>query len=279
MIGFEEADKYISENFGLREQLVRMNAQVNVLGLDSSPNLEVVVGKDGWLFLSEDFQKKSISSKEWQKVAEDFARLDSELTPELIVVLVPNKSTLYSEFLPDRLSSRADGNYQKLAAELEKAGVNFIDLKEYFFDEKSGKELYSKGDTHWNRLGAFLAYGEIMNGLAIATAKMEDTFLYGRFGDLSRMVGLNEEEETWDIELPEKLVSEKKGRLLFFYDSFGEGLLPYLQRSFDSVNSVHVENFLTAKNEVNFGNNSDYIIVEIVERDLEEYLIGSAKGN
>lgn len=286
---FKTADKYISESFGLREELIRANAQVNVLGLGSSPNSEVVVGKDGWLFLSEDFQKRSVSREEWAVVAAEFAAMESGLEEEgrqFLIVLVPNKGSVYPEFLPDRLSEDFDGNYEKFVQELERAGVSFVDLKGYFLDLKraqgddGGKLFYSSGDTHWNRLGAFMAYKEVMmRTFGIDVAEPREVFLYGRFGDLSRMVGLNEEEESWDVELADELVKEKMGSLLFFYDSFGEGLLPYLQRSFNGIDSSHVEKFLTAKKESNFGQKSDYVIVQVVERDLEEYLTGSAKGN
>lgn len=277
----EEADKYIGENFGGREELIRANAMVNVFAFDSSPNKDVVVGRDDWLFLSEDFDKSAV--EDWSGVAQGLIDFQNELAErdiEFLLVLVPDKHTVYRDFLPWRLREWETGNYDRFVGALGSADVNFVDLRKYLLSVRDEERpqgadlLYSKEDTHWNRLGAFMTFREAMKALGMEVADYVDIATYERAGDLSRLVGLNGVEETWDVVLPSELVSEKAGRLLFFYDSFGEGWTGYLEKVFAGVNVIPVAEFSIEKTLARPLENIDVVIVEVVERDLEEILMG-----
>ena len=280
----EEADKYIGENFGGREELIRANAMVNVFAFDSSPNKDVVVGRDGWLFLSEDFDKGAV--EDWSGVADNMLEFQETLAErdiQFLLVLVPDKHTVYRDFLPWRLREWDTGNYDRFFVALSGADVNFVDLREYLFNVRDEERaqgadlLYSKEDTHWNRLGAFMTFREAMKALGVEVEDYVDITTYERAGDLSRLVGLNGAEETWDVVLPSELVSGKAGRLLFFYDSFGEGWTGYLEKVFDKVNSIPVAEFSIEKTLSRPLENIDVVIVEVVERDLEEILMGKGE--
>ena len=73
-------------------------------------------------------------------------------------------SIIYGEYMPYYyVENCPDGNYEKLIKELSSRKVAYTDLKKLFKEDNtySGVELYHKLDSHWNNLGASLAYMEI----------------------------------------------------------------------------------------------------------------------
>ncbi len=87
---------------------------------------------------------------------------------EIIYVIAPNHLTVYPETAPERLAKERAGGESKLdqlLAAFENIDyVKFIDLKTPLLEAKKTApfRLYNKTDTHWNELGAYYAYSEIM---------------------------------------------------------------------------------------------------------------------
>jgi hypothetical protein len=119
-----------------------------------------------------------------------------------VLFFAPSKCEIYPEFLPDEYlpvneQSRQD---QLLGALKNRTAVDFIDLRPALLSAKGQFKyaLYYKTDTHWNTLGAFIAYREIARQLALQFKTIEPLDVSdieitpGRIstGDLAHVMGL-----------------------------------------------------------------------------------------
>jgi hypothetical protein len=86
-----------------------------------------------------------------------------------LVVIPPNKETIYPEFMP-RFATRVGGpsRLDQLLAYLGKhhRDVSVIDLREPLLRAKEHEPLYYRTDTHWNSRAGYLAYARIMEALS-----------------------------------------------------------------------------------------------------------------
>lgn len=84
---------------------------------------------------------------------------------KLYLVIAPDKSSVYPEYVPDKVKAASKTNadivIERLAAE---STVEVIDLRKALINAKSeyGDSMFYKYDTHWNNNGGFVGYSEIM---------------------------------------------------------------------------------------------------------------------
>jgi alginate O-acetyltransferase complex protein AlgJ len=148
----------------------------------SSPNPSAVVGAGGWLFLLgpgrvshfplEYFRRtRPFSARElerWRAFIELRRRWFEKRGITYLLVIAPNKSTIYPDRVPTRITqldrpSRLDQLMRHLP-ERERRFV--LDLRTALRARDEHGALYDPGDTHWNDAGAHLAYQALMDRLA-----------------------------------------------------------------------------------------------------------------
>ena len=154
-------------------------------------------------------------------------------------------------------------------------------------EHKGEQLLYYKNDTHWNLLGAYYAYIELMKRIKedynIQTYAIKGYITEKYNGDLYDMSPrlLRKSDDTiYAIPNIEnynsicKLSNEPRGivncfnrlgryNLLMFRDSFSTSLIPYLSNSFKLSKYIWTYNVSPLAME-----NADVIILEIVERNI-----------
>jgi hypothetical protein len=143
------------------------------------------------------FDRSQLES--WERIFEQRRDWLSGLGSRFLLVVVPNKHTVYAEYLPDwvtrvREKSRLDEfvEYMRKNTDLE-----ILDLRDALMKAKKRIRVYYKTDSHWNDAGALAAYEEIMQYLARwfpeAKALPESDFevrrIKTRGGDLAMMLG------------------------------------------------------------------------------------------
>jgi alginate O-acetyltransferase complex protein AlgJ len=206
-------EQYFDDHFGLRNQLVRLDHFAKVLGFGVSPVSKVLVGKSGWLYFKGEDTK---AFDRWYRGSEPFSDAEvASLRDELLrrndflagagipflVVVVPEKYSVYREFLPDwaaRLTART--SLDRIGTELARyPRLRFIDLRGALHAAKGAERLYYRTDSHWNYLGAGVGYAVIMREVArvlpdIKVAPVSrPPFVAGvdyYSGDLAQMLGL-----------------------------------------------------------------------------------------
>lgn len=205
---FEEA---FNDQFGERDWLVRADNRMKVKLLGTSPTPRVIVGRDGWLYYGmaiNDYrgltQFPEEDSELWRREFAAKAAFFRERQIRYLVVIAPNKESIYPEFLPK--SIRRLGGRSRFDQILERwqgqHDFEILDLREPLLRAK--QELgrcYQRTDSHWNDLGGFVAAREIFRRLrtgmpdlpelSLADFKMNVAPTTG--GDLSIMLGMQKE--------------------------------------------------------------------------------------
>lgn len=137
----------------------------------STISKEVVIGKDDWLYLGDQYENTitvtrrgttaedaeaarniGLATKSWQQW------LMSKGVRLYRVMLGPDKSTIYPEFLPDWAQPAADSATNTLLTHVSQD--LYVDTRPALRAAKSqfSEPLYYKTDTHWNTLGAWVAF-------------------------------------------------------------------------------------------------------------------------
>ncbi|AGX88118.1 alginate O-acetyltransferase AlgX-related protein [Candidatus Symbiobacter mobilis] len=136
---------------------------------------QVLVGRDGWLFLRQEMQVWPTAPME-RRIAR-IASATQWLHRQGLrtkVALVPDKARLYADSwywagYPDALRPR----YAQALQALRAAGVDTIDLLAPLQAAARNAEVYYRTDTHWNQIGAQVA------AQALADAVRNDAFSSG----------------------------------------------------------------------------------------------------
>ena len=139
-------------------------------GISTSPD-QVIIGKDNWLYLGDMYSKTLTEDRRsateadqviGRRVGEAAERWEAYLASKGVtlfrIMVGPNKSSIYPEHMPawatPAMSNPTDALLQGVKP------VQFIDLRPALLAAKhaSPQDIYFKTDTHWNDLGAGLAF-------------------------------------------------------------------------------------------------------------------------
>jgi alginate O-acetyltransferase complex protein AlgJ len=168
-------ERYWNDSFAFRWYLIRGHSLVK-LALGVSPSPKALVGRDGYLFYAgeqsvEYFRAvKPFTAAQlarWRQDLEDRRSWLAARGIRYLIVVAPNKETIYPEFMPPELRSvRAETRLDQLLADLRQhSNVEIVDLRDALRRTKRGQRVYHKTDSHWNDAGALVASQEILTRL------------------------------------------------------------------------------------------------------------------
>ena len=264
-------ESWWNDSFGFRRSLVvAYSRALLALGVSSTPS--VIVGKSGWLFFAGDEALASYRAvrpfteaelMQWQRRMERRQAWLAERGIRFLVVIAPNKETIYPEFMPASLNRVRDTTrLDQLVAHMRaRSSVAIVDPRAALRSAKTGGAVYFRTDTHWNDAGAWLLHREILAQLhswypevepapAVPLARVSR----GWSGDLATMLGLEGRlgEDRLLLEPPRVSRAADPGprpldpqrrlsaaerpiasrlRVVMFHDSFGLSLQPLLSES------------------------------------------------
>jgi len=278
-------EKYFDDHFGFRRRLMRLHHHwKDRIFHDRGSNQFVLAGRDGWLFYSGDRMiqrcaRQDVWSEQdlenWRRLLEmrrDWLRARGA---KYLFVVVPDKHTVYPEYLPDWLEpGAAPSKVQQLMTHMKlHSTVEVLDLSQALMEAKKTHPTYFKTDTHWNNFGAFVAYRALLERLARQLPNLTPLPLETldwtpvecrKGGDLTRMTGTADIhwetaslepvvlkpmaplEDVYDpVRLPQRgikqtwpfftLNTNATGRAIIVRDSFACGWYPYLGQHFREV--------------------------------------------
>jgi alginate O-acetyltransferase complex protein AlgJ len=304
----------IEAKFWGREWLISSYADLCVT-LGNRVFDSALIGKDGWLFYTgansmNDYQKTSpFSSQDVEEIQRKLDGFYDRLTAQgikLLVVIPPNKNTIYPEYMPDEIAvigkeSRLD---QLINYEQQHGKAKILDLRPALKAARSQHQIFYQKDTHWNNYGAFIAYQEIMKVLQgwfpnIKAHPLSDFrfVLKGKEGDIAsnlvKSTNASENELVMEPLFQQNYTSrswledkDSRGnlttwsadsnlpRLLMYRDSFTIALQPFLSDHFSRA--VYI--FDRPENETYVTTEKpDVVIIEVTERYLS--LLHSIPGD
>ena len=288
---------YYLDNFGLKDFFLKnyLKTKTNLLKENPKPN-SVVKGKNGWYFLGNQYNNvlddaygnDDFTDKELNNIILSIKDINNYLNSKNIkfyLVVPPNKSSIYKEHLPYKLSQ----NTNKLTVLKNKLvnEINFkiIDLTDTLLASKNEAQLYHKTDSHWNDLGAFIGYSktikEISKDIEVSLANKSDFNITTQIvdnNDLIKMINTTAENETVifkpknDIN-PEPYLNsyhrylnpDKNLKIIMHRDSYADAWIKYFIESFGET--FFLENYKLDKDLIEKVK-PDIIIFEIIERNL-----------
>ena len=310
-------ENYYNDTFAGRKKFLKKLTKLKMnLGVDVGTTIS---GRNGWLFydsgkvpdgytLVDYFGKVRFSEAELKLMAEGLIKARDYYKKRGIdyyLIIAPNKEGVYSEYMPlhlqkDRVSdkSRMDLAVEYLQKHTDVKIINFRDVLTTS-KHKYGVNLYYPRDSHWNEVGAYLAYHQLAEemqnrgliGVPVVALQKE---MISQKGDFSS--DLNRFDESSDISYYVDFLTGKDGKalvsmdnryfeiwenrkapvdktVLMIRDSFGLALMPYLDKTF--AKNVFAHNRYNKRQELDrlvTEYKPDIMIDEMVERYFDRLL-------
>jgi hypothetical protein len=206
----ERFDRYFNDRLPEREALLSAHATVEVRGLGVSSSDKVLLGRDGWLFLNEqsenpDYHPQTLPQYlAWARSAMIRAEWLANKKIDYLFVLVPEKHTIYEEFLPPAYGPPQPLTPARRLAAWQWGSLGalndprFLRIDGALLAAKQSRQVYFRTDTHWNDNGAYVAYVEIVRRLALKhnvgqplpRERFDEERVAAFPGDLGRMLHL-----------------------------------------------------------------------------------------
>ena len=164
---------WFSSHFPMKTKFLQLFQAVktNIFCVDPFPD-KVITGSNGWLFAGDDFNRGLSEQLGYERMKneeiEDFAQILSNLDGWckengcfFIFLPIQEKTSFYHEFVPLKKSSQPTTLELILKKAAEK-GIKTIDVRKSLASGNQ-MQLYRKEDTHWNSIGAWLVYNQLMD--------------------------------------------------------------------------------------------------------------------
>lgn len=307
----DQFESWLSDNLPLRAQLLTASNTLKgeLLHAESS---NVIVGKDGWLYFnteSADYMNtNAMTDRQIRSIVVTLSLIQEDVTSRggrFTFVPVPNKASIYGEYMPSSYRQAPENNLTRLTEELKRSDVSFADLRAVLLAGKD-ETIYHRRDSHWNYRGALLGWNAIMDSLGIE----HETYADAAYtvepiwrGDLDKLLlpagGVMDDQAVYQIRHAdfrftnpsvanpkaqlENFMSDKEDHDDFFTtknsdrqdgstlymvrDSFGRALLPFMIDSYENASFKRTD----CPNVASLEDGTD-LVYEIVERNLNRVI-------
>ncbi len=136
----------------------------------------VIAGKDKFLFLGNKdakivhkttgvYRPSQEEIKDYVEKLKNIQNYYQNKNIPFIIVLAPDKSTIYKEKLPNWMVYDGKTITDDIVAQAKLQDINLLDLRQTLLDSKTDELLYWKTDSHWNEKGASIAFLSSINYL------------------------------------------------------------------------------------------------------------------
>ncbi|MGB5706810.1 MAG: hypothetical protein WBM41_08255 [Arenicellales bacterium] len=172
-----EYNNYFRDHFGLRDEILNAARWFRESLFNKSISDRVIIGREGWRYYSidgslRDFIGEYHPTRKQLQRWEQALRLKQlwlgSLGVRYLLVPIPGKMSVYSEYLPDRVrkvagTTRLQAFREYLSALPENEFV--VDAYRVLLDSKTQGPMFFRTDTHWNDHGAYQVYAAVMQDL------------------------------------------------------------------------------------------------------------------
>lgn len=222
---------------------------------------------------------------------------------DYVIVVAPNKEAMYSEYMPERLQKQRKSAKSRMdfAVEYlqEHTKVKIINFKDALLSakQKMPMEIYFPLDSHWNEVGGYVGYEALAGYLnsfgyhlpaiplapemvSVAGSQKSDLDVAGMTDTNYRVCFLNDmpvknikDEDHGFMLVYENAKAPVNKRLLMIRDSFGMGLVPYLNKVFAKTVYAHNKHNKRPQLEALLKEyHPDIMVDELVERYFDRFL-------
>lgn len=246
-----QIEKYASENFGMREPIIRIYNQYLWTAFNKTYCHFIVPGKDGYLFYAQavnehfgtELLKHYKSNEEAMKDVETELRQMNKVRHvlkdygiEFLAFIAPDKPEVYPEYLPRRDADTTTLHLTDyFAKRMTETGFPFIDMTDWFVQMRDTATfpIFPKTDSHWryaatygydslfrfiNTLGGEAKFPEIRIGAPIA---YESDKLEGDEETLNLLFRISGDRTKYKSDVTViDTATRRKPKVLFVGDSF-----------------------------------------------------------
>jgi hypothetical protein len=267
---------------------------------------QVLVGREGWLeFWAQsnlnDYQNAFVVPEKLERTHRKLELLNKELLRRgitLIVVVAPNKATIYPDKLPGKIEKINKQSRLDILLELmsQTDSSYLLDIRPALMEDSQSHQLYYKTDTHWTARGAYIAYREIMTAVSQTYPDLLpyqlDQFKWKNskpmIKDLARLLGVDFLREQSQQAQPKFEVTSyfqrfsprpglpgitmswgyggQEKTLVMYHDSFGKRLHQFFFLQFKTA--MYIPNRDPSQTPWINVMKPDIVIIEVVERDM-----------
>lgn len=205
-----------------------------------------------------------------------------------LVVIAPEATGIHPDRLPEGTAVEVPTMAEHLAAALAREGVGVVCASDVLRGARGPVDTYQRVDSHWSSYGAYLCYRAVVAALgrppAVDWSEVRYTVRTG-FGDLSAHVEPERPGSIHTATVPgveaaagpnvfdqrarnvrRHTCATGVGRALVFRDSFANGLIPFLERTF--AETVLVGGSPAMPDDAVDLFAPDLVILEVAERSL-----------
>jgi alginate O-acetyltransferase complex protein AlgJ len=174
--GVKDFEKCFDDNLSFRNYIISLTnfAKVKYFGISPVGNIEK--GLQDWFYYNEPGIVRTFSG-ERQYTEQEKSNLKQILQKRIeflnskniqyVQIVVPNKLTMYPEFLPKTITKQNDdtalAQYSKIAESI--SGLKFVNLAKELQKTKLYSQIFYKTDSHWNHTGMILGYNKVVDFL------------------------------------------------------------------------------------------------------------------
>lgn len=211
-VGFYVSDRDYTKSHGYEKLVIKRKGFEHAFG----SSLSWYRGKNDWLFLGNAYNdtvaklKLAIKPSDAQldatkEVFSKIATAASVHKTKVVLIVGPNKSSIYPEYLPNELIPSSVRYSSYFIGKLKEVpNLTVYDPTSDLLSLKSSEGiLYWKTDTHWNNKGAFLTYSGFSKLLDLPIPNVEFKRGQTHSGDLIAISKLKDfplnAEDSWDV--------------------------------------------------------------------------------
>lgn len=247
-------DSYVNDRIGFRDYAVQLYRQITIKYMNYR-HKQVLVGDDGWLFYHEelpDYTGTNNNPDTVERYVAILKQIDAwckERDIQFVFMVGPNKSTIYSEYMPDYIKQADTTLLDALIERAESEDLLMVCPKQELINDKFDEELYMRLDTHWNPLGSRYMLNQLTQSLGMDMHEIAVSPKQTSAGDLKDMLAIGDigvESVTADVpiaegalieEIPDTLHlivhSENTENFICYRDSYSIALVNYYSHYFN----------------------------------------------
>lgn len=310
-------EEYFNDYLPFRNELVKLKNLNDIFIFKNSLYHKVLVGKERWLFytvynLTEKYigiEEYNFTEKELEKAKNNLIHFRDELKKkniDFIFMVCPDKQSIYFEYMPDYIKRKSIKNDTDIFVEYIKnnTDIKVVYPKEELLKYKDKYQLYYKYDTHWNNLGAYIGYSELMKSLNIYVDNIDNVnikslsanerfnFDIYHYNDLANLLGLSKikyynNDKAYIISnyitknyyvkdgfLYNSKAYSNENNIMMIKDSFSLNMIDYIATEFKQSEFILTYSF---RNEDILKYKPDIVVFETVERVLKQICLYKIK--
>lgn len=295
---------YFNDYIPFRNELVQLKNIIDIKIFNNIISDRVISGKNNWLFykpfpLINDFIGiYEFTGEELEVAKNNLIHFRDELNKkniDFVLMICPNKNLIYEEKMPSYIKRKTKINSTDKFIEYmnKNSDIQIVYPKEELINYKNKYQLYHKYDTHWNYIGAYIGYSELMKKININVISLSDlmiSYTNKVSGDLAMMISsvkffsddknyiitnyniknysiLKGDQHFNSIAISD---NNKRRNIMFIRDSFLGAMYNYVASYFYKSFIIHIDRF--ENNEI-LNNTPNIVVFETVERGLKNCLL------